>query len=204
MAKNYFLFFIFLLSVTNFCNAQCDKSFKDVAIESTLATSSTYANLRGSSDSLKVQSKKLMSEAIANLDSAKPPQNTCPANCKVNSQPEIVLTSVPNKYLEDYSDKPVCLGLLKDSLAKPITFKNKFFDDLEGLNSYYAELTRGKGNDGEELYRICHSTCSPSFNSVVSKTTTGFKMDSEMICNEARDKSEGLYKIASSYRWRCE
>jgi hypothetical protein len=183
--------------------SQCQDTIKDVPIITKLATSSTYANIRGSADSLKVLSKELMLTALSGADSATPPEGLCPSSCKVNPKPEIIFSSTPNKYLTDYDDQKVCQELKQKTLVAPIEFKNKVFKNLDDLNSYYADLTRGSGEDGKALYKICHSSCSPSYKSMINKSDSAYKMDSVIVCNEARDKDEGMYSLSSSYRWSC-
>ena len=195
---------VVILVLSSLAEAECSEAHKDVPIVSKLATSSTYANLRGSADSLKTLSKELMLSAISSSLTTTPPESFCPAGCKMKSSPEIIFSSTPNKYLTDYSDKQICDELKQKTLLAPIEFKNKVFATQEDLNSYYSDLCRGSGVDGKELYKICHSSCSPSYKSTIFKNGDGYQMDTEIVCSDARDKSEGMYRLSSSYRWSCE
>lgn len=184
--------------------AQCSSTYKEVPIVTKLATSSTYSNMRGSADSLKTLSKEIMLSAIAGSSAASPPESFCPKGCKTKVEPQIIFSSTPNKYLTEYSDQSICQELKQKTLLTPIEFKNKIFATQEDLNSYYSDLCRGSGVDGKELYKICHSSCSPSYKSTIFKNGDGYQMDTEIVCAEARDKSEGMYRLSSFYRWSCE
>lgn len=193
-----------ILLFNSSAQAQCSKVHQDVPIASKLATSSTYANIKGSADSLKTLSRELMFAAIAGSAGATPPNSFCPIGCKVKAEPEILFSSTPNKFLTGYADEKICAELKKKTLLTPIEFKNKVFTNQEELNSYYSDLCRGSGVEGKELYKICHSTCSPSYKSTIIKKAEGYQMDTEIICSDARDKSDGMYLLSSSYRWSCE
>ena len=200
----YSILFAVSFFISTGADAQCLGSFKDIPIASKLATSSTYANLRGSADSLKVLTEELMQSAINEINQATHPEPFCPAGCKIKPEREIVFLSTPNKYLSGYDDEQVCQGLKSKTQTTPIEFKNKVFGNLDELNSYYSDLSRGGNTDGKQLYKICHSSCSPSYKSVILQVGSEYRMNTEIICGDARDKSEGMYQLSSFYRWGCQ
>ena len=199
-----FIFALLMLSSLNALAADCKGTFKDVKLEEKLATTSVYANLRGSADSIKTVSADLIKHASEGALSAAAPEGLCPESCTVNTQPTVLLSSTPNKVLTNYGDKEVCDKLFVQTSATPIKFNDKTFKDLESLNSYYSDLCQGSGTDGKELYKICHSTCSLSYKSFILKSGNTFKMDVEAVCGAARDKDDGQYLLTSYYRWTCQ
>lgn len=183
---------------------RCSSIFQEVPIKSALASASTVANLWGSSDSLAALSRSMIEEAAKTLPkAAKPESIICPQQCKQPDKPEIVLLTKPNRTLENYSDREVCQELLTKTNEKPLNFEDRQFNDVEALTGYYTSFAQGKGEDGAELYRECHSSCSPVYSSKIKVRKDALTMSTAVICGHARDKSEGRYVLTSSYRWSC-
>jgi len=197
--------YLFLLSFVfaTSASADCGDTFKDVKLRDALGTTSLYANIRGSNGSLKALSAQLIEDGMEKGINSFPPENLCPAGCTSEKTPLVYLLSVPNKELTDYDDRATCEALLEKTSGQPVIFKDKSFDDLSELNSYYGNLSQGSGTDGKELYRICHSSCSLTYRSFIKRNPNGYSMEVEAVCGHARDKEEGNYRLTSFLRWRC-
>jgi len=198
------LFLALFIFTAQFSNADCGSVFKDVQLTQKLGTTSIYSNLRGSENSIKTASSTLIKEAIDGAAQAQAPKDLCPSECQPKKEPIVLLVSAPNKILTDYSDKVTCQQLLTETKDKPIHYKDKKFPDLKALNSYYGDLCQGSGIDGKALYKICHSTCSLSYKSFITKNGEEYSLDVDAVCGDARDKDEGNYLITSFYRWGCQ
>lgn len=191
-------------SSTSFAAPICGETKKDVSLRSELASAGTLANLRSTEESLKVRSLELLKAAFAALPSQLPPDGLCPAGCSPVRTPQVVFTSVPNKFLEKYSDKATCLNLAKTTTATPILFDDRHFDSVAELSAYQGDIGQGYGVDGKKLYTECPGSCSPRYETVILAKDGKYQSDISVICGEARDQSDGMYRIAAAYRWSCE
>jgi hypothetical protein len=64
-------------------------------------------------------------------------------------------------------------------------------------------FTRGKGDDGEELYRLCDGQCSPHYLWVISRDADRLVVDAEVTCGHARDRDDNRYDLSYGLRWVC-
>ncbi len=206
MLMNRFLCFqlLIVLAAPGFAFGDaCGAVKKEVPFRSELGDTGVFANLRGTADCVKVRSHALLKDAAAKQDEQKPPEGLCPAGCQPVSKPVILFRSEPNKLLEEYDDKPACDQLFVQTQKEPITFFNRKFPDIDEVADYFGEFSQGKGTDGERLYEICHSTCSPRYTATIEEEANGFVMNTAVICGAARDRDDGQYRLSAHYEWTC-
>lgn len=199
------LFNLFANSLAIADPVSCATIFLDVPLRNGLASASTMTNLWGGSDSLAKISRKMIEEATQTLPKAARPQTiSCPDYCQEPLTPVILLSTKPNKTLGSYSDKEVCQSLLTKTLEKPLSFEGRKFKNVDSLTGYFTSFAQGQGTDGAELYRECHSSCSPTYKSIIEVKGEALTMSTAVVCGHARDKSDGYYLLSSAYRWSCK
>lgn len=184
--------------------SSCSNYVRDVLVESKLATASLYANLRNKAGSISFETKQMLDRAEDNIQSAIKPQDLCPSNCKLPGEPLVIFKSIPNKYLEDYSQSNKCNAMLVDTTKNPIAYNHRVFDSLKSLEGWFGDLSQGKGSDGKDLYKKCDGQCSPQYTCNISNNGNNFTLDAKVVCGPARDKDDNQYKISYSYRWVCQ
>lgn len=180
------------------CAAKVGKSDK----KSALATASIFANATNRKGSLRFESAELLSSAVATLESK---NNACTAPCAQSlPEGEIVLTTVPNKFLTDYDDREFCEQMLVKTANQSFKFGPKLFATLAELNSWVGDFSQGKGTDGETLYKLCPRSCSPDYKYSIRKDNSGrFLVSAESTCRHARDKDDNQYRLELFTLWKC-
>lgn len=178
-------------------------SGRDVVLNNSLATASTFANVTGADGSIKKESGKLLTQAVDGVREAKQPDSVCSADCNVNPSPFIFLRSVPNKFLSDYSDKAECDKFETETTDKPIFYGNLHFNSLAELNDWFGDFSQGKGKEGKDLYNRCPGSCSPRYTNIIRPSENGFDVEAEVVCGAARDKSDNQYQLSAGYHWAC-
>jgi len=200
----YLLSTILFLSLGNTVFAEeCSKVIYDQVFEKGAGSSGTFANLRGSADSIKARSKTMLERATA-APKARPAEAVCPAECKAPKEPEIVFSTAPSRVRSNYSEEQICAELLEQTSKEPVIFRGKQFPDLDSLNSYFADLCQGSGEDGKVLYQKCPGDCSPRYESSIVMQPVGFVMTTVSVCGHARDKDYGMYDLQTTFRWKCD
>ena len=184
--------------------SSCSNYLRDMLVESGLATASLLANLRNKEGSIRFGIKRTLDKAEDNIQSAVKPQDLCPSNCKLPSEPLVIFKSIPNKYLVDYDQSNKCNAMLVDTTSNPIAYNNRVFDSLKSLEDWFGDLSQGKGSDGKDLYKKCDGQCSPQYACDISDNGNNYKLDAKVLCGPARDKDDNHYKISYSYRWVCQ
>lgn len=182
----------------------CSDYVRDVFVESKLANASLLANVRNKVGSIRYEVNQMIDKAEDNKQNAVKPQDLCPSNCKLPSEPLVIFKSIPNKYLVDYSQSNKCNAMLVDTTKNPIEYNNRVFDSLKSLEDWFGDLSQGKGSDGKDLYNKCDGQCSPQYTCNISNNGNNFTLDAKVICGPARDKGDNQYKISYSYRWVCQ
>lgn len=166
------------------------------------ASADVMANLVSSSGSLRKQSWKLLKQAEDASETSEPPDRACPASC--GAKREIVLTSVPRKFLNDYPNREKCEAKLSQTGKEPFTVHDRTFSSLEDLYDWIKAFSQGKGEDGERLYTFC-SGCSPQYTFIVDKGGEDrYVVDARVRCGHARDRDDNRYIAESGYRWICD
>lgn len=185
---------------------QCAVVFQEVPLASEIATANTWDNLRRKAGSVRAETSKLLSEARQKAETVTPPALNCPADCKAAPRPEIVFSSVPLKFRSDYRDEKQCEALERQTAEQPLTYSGITFRSLEDLSEWFGDFSQGKGREGRDLYKKCSGSCSPQYKDItIRETGSGALAVHAMVeCGHARDKGDNQYKLATSYRWRCE
>jgi hypothetical protein len=185
----------------------CSLMIKESKGQATLLGKAGWlANVRGTNDSLKVQTGKLLEEAKNNLSTAKRPNNLCNNDCFLIESPKIVFNSTPRKFLSNYKDLSLCASLEAETTAKPLLYPDKKFDSLESFHNWFSDFSQGSGTDGKDLYNKCGGQCSPQYKSILSFSNDDSRIRAtvEVICGHARDKSDDTYLLSYAYLWTCE
>jgi hypothetical protein len=175
----------------------------DIPLESSIATAGVWANLRKRADSVRTESKRLLGEAEGRIATAQPPDDLCPASCETPITPQIIFSTLPTEFLQVYEQSDKCERLLQTTSKTPLTFDPLTFDSLDQLNDWVYEFTRGKGAQGQELYRRCDGKCSPQYLWTISRSGEKLTIETEVTCGHARDRDVNRYALASSLRWTC-
>lgn len=170
---------------------------------STLATANSLPNLREAKGSLNFESKQMLKTAEAQRKKEKPSVGACPSECKLFDSPKIVFYSEPNVFLKDYSDKTKCLAYLEKTIKEPIKFSKQTFSSMDEFASWFADFSQGKGEKGRQLYKLCDGQCSPKYRTIIQYVNGQIVAEPEVICAEARDKSENNYLVSYGFLWSC-
>lgn len=182
---------------------KCSGIEKVVKQESTLATASFFANERDQAGSIRYESGAMLEKAENKISSAQKPTELCPAGCQISDKPEVIFKAVPNKFLSDYSDYDKCQKLLEETEKTPFKY-NEQFSSIDQIESWFSDFSRGKGEDGKDMYDKCSGKCSPQYKLIISKESGKYSLDADVVCGHARDKKDNQYELSYSYRWSCE
>ena len=183
----------------------CSNYATATVVESMVVTADSWPNLMKHKGSLSFESERMLKAVEAGIAKAVPPQrNDCPTSCKLNPQPKVVFSSIPNAFLSSYSDKQKCDALFAQTKVAPFLFSGKRFESLDLFNSWSSDFGQGKGSDGEVLYQKCDGSCSPQYYYYLAFKDQTKEVDAKVICGPARDKGDNKYHLSVSYRWQCE
>jgi hypothetical protein len=182
---------------------KCSGVEKVVKQESTLATASFFANERDQAGSIRYESGAMLEKAESNVGTAQKPADLCPAGCQISEKPEVIFKAVPNKFLSDYSDYDKCQKLLEETEKTPFSY-TEHFSSIDQIESWFSDFSRGKGEDGKDMYNKCSGKCSPQYELIISKEGSKLTLNAEVICGHERDKKDNQYELSYSYRWSCE
>lgn len=179
----------------------CTSTEHFVPLKSTEAGAGTWANLRNHQGSLRFESSALFQTALAGLSKQSPPSNLCAPGCTPKAV--IRFTSVPKKFLADYSEKPKCERRESETKIRPLLYTGLSFDSIDAFNSWYSDFSQGKGKEGEDLYTKCDGSCSPQYSTILKKDGDKIRADASVVCGPARDKDDNLYRLEVGYLWSC-
>ena len=175
----------------------------EVPAEHAMATAATVPNVLGLSESVQAESQRLLAASERRAGSESPPEDTCPAHCALPDTPEILFRSVPSEVLTEYDGNDKCEQLHDRTSAQPLTFDGRTFASLQEMSEWVGQFTRGKGEDGAELYRLCDGRCSPSYLWIISRSGERYDVTTEVTCGHARNKESNQYDLSYSLRWTC-
>lgn len=167
-----------------------------------LASAAAWSNLRNQAGSIRFESGRLVASALSKL----PQDNSSSASCKLDCaspKPAVMFTSVPNRFLKEYSDRDRCEQHLKKTKANPLQYTARKFRSLEEFNAWYGDFSQGKGKDGADLYKNCDGSCSPQYSTLIKPQGSVLEVDAQVVCGPARDKDDNQYKLSYSYIWTC-
>ncbi len=171
-------------------------------IENTLASAGFFANLRYSEDSIHYQMDQLLDRAKNKLGIFQQKSSICANSC-AKPVVGIVFSSHPRYTLDNYSEADKCQKLFELTSKDPIVYKHRLFKDDEEAKEWYNDLSRGSGEDGEDLYDRCDGSCSPQYSSFIWSENGGLAVTTSIICGHARDKDDDQYVLSSALRAEC-
>ena len=183
----------------------CDSLRISVPLEQRIGSSSIFANLFGSEDSVKAQLKSMLDQAESAVSQAMPPVALCPAHCSVGPTPQLLFSATPRQFLDEYEDRERCDRHFEQTSRVPIAFRDRTFNNFRDLSKSFSSIARGSGEMGEELYRLCDGACSPRYRISVTLSPHGpYRSDIEVVCGPARDRDNSEYDLGTALLWRCE
>jgi hypothetical protein len=193
-----------LLLAKNAIAAQppCSVARRDLPVGSALASAGFFANLRNARHSINYTTDELLTKARRIAQVATPEPRGCKDPC-TTPVVAIVFTSTPNLVLDSYDESTECQRYFEETRLNPIVYEKRAFDSEEEAKEWYHDLTRGSGEDGEDLYTRCPGMCSPAYSSVAYKQGEKFIVTATVVCGHARDKDDDQYKLTASVRWIC-
>ncbi len=180
----------------------CSSESKQVEVGERLASASTYANYWKKEGSVSFETEGLFQKAEDQYPEISKPEGICPEQCGA-STPLFLFESIPNKRKESYEEYEKCAALLKDTEQDPIVYERRTFATRDEAIEWYQDLTRGKGDDGEDLYDRCDGSCSPAYETIATKEGESVVVSSRIVCGHARDKSDNQYLLRASFVWVC-
>jgi hypothetical protein len=193
---------IFLMIAPSVAQVPCTPLNTDIPVRATLASAGFFANLRNAKNSINYQMDELLKQAWQEASTVSTEKQGCAQSCQ---KPVIALifNSAPNVTLQGYEDSPTCTTLYEATRAQPIVYADRTFDSEDDAKDWYEDLTQGDGDDGEDLYKRCPGSCSPSYSSVSVKKADRLVVTTSIICGHARDKDDDQYRLSASLRWIC-
>ena len=206
MTLSKILFFALLLQL-NTAGAKgsdtCSDIEKDISEASTQGTASLFANQSNKPGSVRYESGAILQKAQAGMPDAVKPADFCPAGCELRTTPVIVFKAVPQKFLTNYSGYDQCQKLMEETQKNPFEYYEQF-DSMPQVQDWFSNFSRGKGADGQDLYKKCSGQCSPQYEFFITNDAGKLALDAEIVCGHARDKSNNMYDISYSYKWLCQ
>jgi hypothetical protein len=175
---------------------RCSAITVEVPVAEVVASSGFVSNLLGTSSSL---------SSGEEITAARPPAGLCPAQCAPPEAPLVVVRSTPTAFLDDYSERALCARRLEETLKEPLRFERQTLGSAAEIESWVTDFVRGKGEHGEDLYRMCEGRCSPQYVWIISRDESDSELvvDTQVTCGHARDKDVGLYELSYGLRWTC-
>lgn len=168
----------------------CSKEQQVLSID--IASAGLFDNFWKREGSFAAVSKTVIKQGFASLEKMKKKLAEC-SEC-VSKDAFLYLEVKPTHYLKQYSDKNLCLDYL-DRTSKDNLKYAKEVADLEEVEDWIGDFSRGKGDEGEQLYRDCPGDCSPQFRFEVDNRENAFFINVQVVCGEARDKDDNNYIV---------
>lgn len=192
--------------LANDTSLDCSLIVKDVPIKSIQASASVWSNFRRSTGSISYESNEIFEMAKDAAEKLTLPPSFCPSGCKVNDKAELFFRSAPHKVKEEDEDKGYCQKLQQLTEKNPIRYQTLDLHTVDDLNDWIGDLSQGKGDDGEDLYKKCDRSCSPRFEYTVARrgdSPDNYLVRASIVCGEARDKDDNMYNLEAFFRWEC-
>jgi len=165
----------------------------EIPVERTIASAAVLPNLLRLPHSLQAESQRMLGESERVVPHAVPPPDACPRHCTLSDTPEVVFRSAPVAVLDAYEDADRCERLLDQTSQQPLVFEDREFDSTDDLRDWVGRLTRGKGEEGELLYRVCDG-CSLTYVWIIAHDADRLVVDAEVTCGHARDRDDNRYE----------
>ena len=184
-------------------DSSCGSHATDIPIRSVVASANVLSNWWGSPGSISFESNEIFQSVKDRGVHIEPSVELCPRGCAVNHQPVMFFRSVPKRVLTDYEDSKKCAELLSSTSERPLHYVATGLQTMDEITDWISDLSRGRGTDGENLYKKCDGSCSPQYEYAIRKTGTAYTIDAFVICGAARDKSDNNYNLEAFFRWTC-
>jgi hypothetical protein len=201
------LFLLFFSPQISFSQIN-DCELSSSPIFETKASAGIFANLWRTEKSLSYQSERAIT-ALFSTQQALALRQLAPTSCSAGCADTAItmfaeLEIVPALLLTDYPDREHCSAKDLHSRIVPIRFSGVVANDEE-LSDWMENLSRGRGAEGQALYRECDRTCSPQYHFRISKDvdTNGYAVDANVICSHARDKDDNFFRLRAQLRLGC-
>lgn len=208
MKKAAVILCLLVCGLPSFSSAQpksCTDKNIHIELEKAQASAGFFANLRGSDDSIKVQSDRILERSTRAIAKLKKPDTGCPSGCVVGSEPKIIFHAAPNKFISGYDDEVTCGQHLKKTTEHPLQWLNGTFEDYKEFSERFSEFSQGDGTYGEELYEKCDGDCSPQYTiRITPHPGEKYGADVFVVCGHARDKDDAMYTLTTTLVWGCE
>ena len=172
--------------------SECKEGFTKKVVDQTLATASALGNLFSSSNSMAAKLDSLYKKGVEKLSETKPKSS------------QMMIVVVPNVRLKDYGQSQVCQTKLRQTTQNPLNFTPPDFKDAKQFSSWFADFSKGNGEQGERLYKLCPGQCSPAYRVIFSNPKEPIKTAVEVVCGHARDKSDNQYKMTLELVESCQ
>lgn len=184
---------------------RCDTVFKEIPIAKVEASAGTFANFRNSESSIKFQSNEIFERAKLQSAHLAVPENLCPPGCGLADSAVMVFRSVPQLLLPESDDAAHCAALFRATSAVPLRYDNSVIQSVDDLNEWIGDLSRGRGEAGEDLYLRCDLSCSPRYEYFISanRDNAGYTARASVVCGPERDKDNNMYNLEAFFRWSC-
>ncbi len=169
-----------------------------------VASASFWPNFWGSKDSIKYQLIEIYRHAAERLHREQQQRREAGCGACSESQPaEVVLESVPGKFLLDYEGEEACARRHEQTSQTPLQFPEQEFADIESVVTWYADFSRGYGEYGRLLYSQCEGECSPQYRLRLREEKGELLVRTEVVCGPARDREENSYTLSASIELNC-
>ena len=179
MKIHYYLIVVLLL--TNFAQADdLDFCAKGTEVK-TLATASSWANLRNNKGSLKYETTQILTSGLKSL----------------TEHQKLLIKSTPNKLRKDSNDKQYCQNKFDQTSKSPLKYSPKLFDNVGELNEWIGDFSQGDGEEGSKMYSACDRDCSPRYQYSITTADGKLKLNAEVICGLPRDKDDNQYSLVA-------
>lgn len=177
-------------------------------IVETKASAGIFANLWRTESSLSYQSERAITALFSSQNSlalSSAALTSCSETCA--EQPASVVAElevVPALLLKEYQDREHCAAKDLHTRVTPIKFSAIVANNDE-LSDWMENLSRGRGAQGEALYKECDRSCSPQYHFRISKDLdpASYVVVASVICSHARDKDDNSYRLRAQMRLNC-
>lgn len=203
MRMCYLSILIVLILPINSVLAECRPTQHDILVDAKTASADFLPNLFGSEGTIRYEFERMLTNADSMFLIAEAPKNLCGLKCHAATQPAIVFSSKPRKFLKNYRGSEKCAELFEQSTLTPFRYSDLSFENVEDFLDWFEDFSQGRRTSGKDLYQRCGGACSPQYQTVLSKQNAEYSADISVICGHARDKLDNDYEVSVAYRWSC-
>lgn len=184
---------------------RCEEHTHDIPVATVAASASFYANFFNRAGSISFESNEIFEKAKDQTPTLKAPENLCPHYCFLPESAVFVFRSTPQLFLSDSEDSAHCERLFRATSRKPLRYM-KSVASIDELNEWIGDLSRGNGDEGEDLYEKCDASCSPRYEYAIAtkRGIAGYEVRAAVVCGPARDRENNLYNLEAFFRWSCD